>query len=186
MPLPGELNQSEQLLREIRDTLKTSQQTSPTGASGGGRPSPGFIAAQQTADRMVAGEWAQMGWANAYQGSIKSSLANDIMGTMGMRAAPQSMWQREYETMSRSMLSDRIASFPADLVIPGFGRRSRDMGAQLYQMSSRFNRGGDALNTDFHATMNMAREMQIGAATDMRLSGTDYSSIMQHLSLIHI
>lgn len=173
-------DKSEALLREIRDELKQTRQTSPTGASGGSRPSPGFIAAQQTVDRMVAGEWAQMGWANAYSSSIKSSLANDIMGTLGFRAAPQSMWQREYEVMSRSMLGDRITSFPADLIMPGFGRRSRDMGAQIYQLSGRFARGDGNVNTDFHATMNMAREMQIGAATDMRLSGQDYNTILSH------
>lgn len=173
-------DKSEAILREIRDELRTSHQTAGGAAGPTGRPSPGFIAAQQTVDRMVAGEWAQMGWANAYSSSIKSSLANDIMGTFGMRAAPQSMWQREYEVMSRSMLSDRITSFPADLIMPGFGRRSRDMGAQMYQLSGRFARGDGNVNTDFHATMNMAREMQIGAATDMRLSGQDYSSILSH------
>lgn len=175
---PFAMNQQEQILREIRDELKQTRQTSPTGASGGSRPSPGFIAAQQTADRMIAGEWAQLGWANAYSSSIKSSLANDLMGTMGLRAAPQTMWQREYEQMSRAMLTDRITSFPADVLMPGFGRRSRDMGAQLYQLSSRFNRGGDGLDTNFHGVMSMARDIQLGAATDMRLSGKDYNSIL--------
>ncbi|MFA6132485.1 MAG: hypothetical protein WC869_00560 [Phycisphaerae bacterium] len=176
---PFALNQSEQLLRDIRDELKTSRQTSGASSTSSGRPSPAFISAQQTVDRMVAGEWATLGWANAYQTSIKSSLANDLMGAMNLRAAPQSLWQREYETMTRSMLTDRIASFPADLIMPGFGRRSRDMGAQIYQLSSRFNRSGDNLDTNFHAAMNLGRDLQIGAATDMRLSGGDYSAIMQ-------
>jgi hypothetical protein len=174
-------DKSEALLREIRDDLRQSRQVAGGGQGGtSSRPSPGFIHAQQTVDRMVAGEWATLGWAGAYTQPIKSSLANDLMGAMGLRAAPQSMWQREYEQMSKSMLTDRIASFPTDLLMPGFGRRSRDMGAQLYQMSSRFGRAGDNLDNNFHATMNMGREMQIGAATDMRLSGQDYGTILQH------
>jgi hypothetical protein len=172
-------DRSEAILREIRDELRTSHQTAGTAASPSGRPSPGFIATQQTVDRMVAGQWATMGWANAYQSSIKTSLANDLMGTMGLRAAPQTMWQREYEQMSSAMLGDRITSFPADLIMPGFGRRSRDMGAQIYQLSSRFNRAGDNLDTNVHASMNLGRELQLGAARDLRLSGADYGSILQ-------
>jgi hypothetical protein len=172
-----QLQAQEQLLRDIRDELRnTRQQTAGQGAAPG-RPSPGFVQAQMTADRMVAGEWASLGWANAYQTPIKSSLANDMMGAMGMRAAPQSMWQREYELMSGSMLADRVTSFPADLVMPGFGRHSRELGAQMYQMSGRFSRSGDGTHPSIHSAMNMAREIQIGAATDMRLSGKDYNQV---------
>ena len=178
-PSPMGLQQSEALLREIRDELRTTRQVTTGQGSVAGRPSPAFIQAQQTTDRMVAGEWATMGWANAYKSPIQSSLANDMMGAMGLRAGPQSMWQREYENFSGSMLADRVGNFAPDLIMPGFGRRSRDMGSQMYQMSGRFNRSGDGRDTNIHSTMSMARDMQIGAATDMRLSGGDYNTIMK-------
>lgn len=175
----GQLQAQEALLREIRDELRTTRQATTGNSAVSGRPSPSFIAAQQTVDRMVAGNWATLGWANAYQTPIKSSLATDMMGMMGMRAAPQSMWQREYESFAGSMFADRITSFPADLVMPGFGRRSRETGADIYQMSSRFARSGDGHNVNIHAALNMGRDLQMGAATDMRLSGGDYNTILK-------
>lgn len=180
MPDPFAPDKSEELLKEIRNELRESRQVAGGGAGPTGRPSPNFIATQQTVDRMVAGQWATLGWASAYQTSMKTSLANDLMGAMGLRAAPQTLWQREYEQLSSHMMGDRITSFAADLIMPGFGRRSRDMGAQIYQMSSRFNRAGDNLDTNVHASMNLGRELQIGAARDLRLSGADYGTILQN------
>src|SRR5271157_110281 len=140
---PFTLNEQTQVLKDIRDSIRHQGSVSAGMPLASGRPTPQFIATQQSLDRMVAGQWATMGWADAYQTPIRTSLANDLMGVLGLRAAPQSMWQREYELFAGGMLQNRLSSFPADIIMPGFGRRSREMGAAMYQMSSRFNRAGD-------------------------------------------
>lgn len=174
------LAQQEQILRDIRDEIKGQRNdnvSASMGSTPSGRPNPGFVKTQQTMDRMVAGEWGSLGWASAYQTQIKSSLANDMLGAMGLRAAPQTMWQREYESMSGSMMLDRIASFPAGLVMPGFVGRSRQLGQDLYSASGRFNRAGDGRDTSFSSVHSMARDIQLQASLDPRLSGRDYNTI---------
>lgn len=166
------------ILKDIRTELRTSRMESHAGGAGPSRPSQAFIQSQHTADRMLAGQWGQLGWANAYKSQIDSSLANDIMGSMGLRAAPQTMWQNEYESASRSLLTDRLSAAPFALFAPGFAARSRRMGDEMFAYAGRFNRSGDMGRPDIGQMRSMARDLQITAAGDMRLSGRDYESIM--------
>ena len=188
------LAQQQQLLREIRDELRSSR-SSGGGAGGGsnflGSPSQNapWIHTQMSADKLLSGEWNTLGWSTAYSSHYKSTLSGDILGAFGLRPAPATMHQVEFERMAAESLATRAGSLPFDILsggmTHGFNARSREMGSDLLAYSSRFMRAGDAGVGPMGNGMGMseanrlARGLQAGAINDLRMSGRDYNEVLR-------
>lgn len=187
------LAQQQQLLREIRDELRSSR-SSPSGGGGGsflGAPTQNapWIHAQMSADKMLSGEWNTLGWSNAYSSHYKSTLSGDLLGAFGMRPAPATMHQVEFERMAAESLATRMGSLPFDVLsggmTGGFNARSREMSSDLLAYSSRFMRSGNLGVGPLGSGMGMseanslARGLQAGAINDLRMSGRDYNEVLR-------
>jgi hypothetical protein len=188
---PGMLLQQQELLREIRDELRSTRMSAGSGGSPGSgagslpaRPSSSYISARATMDRMLAGEWGSLGWSGAYAPVFKSGLTQDILSSMGLIRAPNTLTQLEFQMMSHDMLGARMAGMATNLIAPGFAGRSRTMAETLYANAGRFARFGDAgtgplgAGIGYSAAFDVARSLQMGAATDLRMSGRDYNTVM--------
>jgi hypothetical protein len=181
------IQQQQELLRQIRDEIRTGRMESGGRASavpgGPAAPSGAIVRMQAQADRMLSSEWSTFGWAHAYRSEITSSLASDVMGAWGGELPPNSMNYNEYEAYSRESLGLRAQRFTAGWMAPGSMRRTNALASEIYRYSPRFLRSGDAnasfMGTGMSRTQSryLARDIEYAALGDMRMSFDDYSSV---------
>ena len=186
-PSMSYLVQQQELLREIRDELRSGRQQSANMPGAGGaavaRPTSTFVQAQLQADRALAGEWGTFGWTNAYSPVFKSSLTSDIAASMGLQRSPNTLTQSEFQDLSADSLNRRAAGFFPGLVAGGFAGRSSSLASEIFAASGRFMRAGDTgvgplgMGMGMHGAYGLATSIQLQAATDMRMSGRDYNAV---------
>ena len=182
------LIQQQDLLREIRDELRTSRMSSGApGSSPGGvpaRPSSTFVQGQMVADKMLAGQWGSLGWTGAYRPYVESSFSTDFLAMMGLARAPTTLGQQEYQAFAGEFFGRRMATGVGSIFAPAFTRNTNTLADQLQQFSGRFLRAGDAgtgilgFGLDPTSSFRSARDIQMRALGDLRLSGQDYTDIV--------
>lgn len=188
MPLPDPaIQQQTELLREMRDEMRSIR------AQGGGmgtssadglyRPPNTFVRGQLATDRIMSGEFANFGWSQAYSHLYRPSLMGDVMGALGFARAPASMTQAEFHEMAQQ----RLGAFPGELLTgvfaPGFRQRTNNLAADILANSPRFIRAGESSSAfgagfRYQGARAMARDIQLEAIGDVRLSSDDYSTIV--------
>lgn len=187
------LREQNMLLREMRDALLRNGSSQPPGSFASPNQMPGpavssgaaYVQARSAIDQMAIGQWGQLGWASAYRSQVHSSLFNDAFGAAGLRRAPNSMTQLEYQHLSADMFGQRLAGLPGHIIAPSFMANSQAMGEDLFSYSMRFRRAGDANTGAFGAGMSysaanqLGRDISVRAAGDLRLSSGDYSTILK-------
>lgn len=182
------LIQQQELLREIRDELRSSRSISSAAASGSpvagaGASGAGFMArAQAMSDRVLAGEFASFGWTQALQPIYRQSAVGDIGGALGITRSPSILTQPEFQALSTENLSIRAQNFVGGVIAPGYTSRTSALADEIFANSPRFMRFGSsssALGVGMNrlGARSLARQINYEALGDMRLSPTDYSSI---------
>jgi len=181
--------EQQQVLREIRDELR-SQRMAP--AAMGGGPSPiyspretgAMLRAQGMSDRMLLSDWNMLGWNQAYRPDIKSNLASDLFGAMGIYPPPNTMTSMEFRQFSAENISMRVGSAFRSVLAPRSTPIGNQIAQELWEMSPRFLRSGDpgagilGTGTDRTVGRAFARQMEYTALGDMRLSYGDYSKTL--------
>jgi hypothetical protein len=178
------MRDQQQVLREIRDELRGQRAGGVGGYASNASPGGAYMAAQARYDQMAAGQWATLGWADPYRSHIQSSFMGNVFGAIGFSRAPNTMTQLEFEEMSGELLGSRLGGIPGYLLAPRFSGLASGIGENIYSHSPRFARFGDAMSGAMGSGVNLGAANQIGrnlavaAAGDLRLSGTDYRTIM--------
>lgn len=180
--------QQSELLRDIREELRTSRSAMVAAASGSpsagatGR-STGFVArAQAMSDRVMAGDFANFGWTQAFSPIYRTTAFQDVGALMGISRAPSVLTQPEYESLAAENLGIRSFNLAAGIIAPGFASRSNALSNEIFANSPRFARFGSSssvlgVGMSRTASMDMARRIQVEALGDLRLSPTDYSTV---------
>lgn len=184
----GALQQTE-MLREIRDELRTSRLASNIGGGPGGYhgdPMHGrsFVQSQLATDRAISGQWGNFSWAAPHRSQIQSSLMNDILGATGMKLAPTSMTQLEYQQLSSESWRHRVGTYMGSIIAPEHVARTNALAQDLYANSHRFVRYGDpgagimGSGLSFSASLTLAQQIQRAGTTDFRgMNAQDYTTI---------
>lgn len=187
------MEQQQQLLREIRDAVLSTRSSSmgmsagagggEAGAHGPARPGGAYVNATVQYDRMLAGDWANFGWANAYRSAMKSSLTSDAAAYFGLGRAPETLFQNEYQALAGQSLGLRLTSGVGSMMAPQFTSRVNAMSEDIFANSARFIRFGNpgagpiGAGMNFGAANDIALAVQKMALSDLRLSPGDYTSI---------
>jgi hypothetical protein len=182
--------QQTDMLREIRDELRTARTMSSAGGGyggggggGGGVPGRTFVQSQVMADRVISGNWGNLSWADPYRNQLKSSLTGDIMGAMGVTMAPSSMTQAEYRQLSSESWRHRVGNAMGSIVAPEHTARTNALAQDLYANSHRFIRFGDpgasimGAGMSFNSSVHMAQQIQRSALNDLSMSQQDYTAV---------
>lgn len=184
------LVQQNDMLRDIRDDIRSSRMTSGAPFGGGtaammGRPGNTFVQSQIMADRMISGDWNNLGWANAYKSNFRSNLASDVTGAMGFSRAPNTLTQFEYQQLSTESLKMRAGHFLGSLVAPSYIGQVEDLGKDIFANSQRFASLGSPMagvlgsGMSFTGAHKLAQQVQGLSFNDMRMNGQDYSTLTQ-------
>ena len=184
------LMQQQELLREIRDEIRSSRGGGMAGGAmpaspAAARPSAAFMRAQLAMDQGASQAWASFGWTDAYKTEVSSSIPNSILASMGLRRAPANMTQWEFQEQAAELGWGALAQIPGRALTPGVTRRIDTRARFLHDQSSRFLRAGDAgaglfgHGADISEARAMSRMLERDAMVDMRFNPGDYSTIME-------
>ena len=176
------------LLTEIRDELRATRGMSASAGSGGmsggaARPGHTFVAAQAAADRTLLGQWSSFGWSAAYQPNYHSTLFGDLSAMIGFNRAPQTLTQEEFRGLAGQNIAARASNFAMGMIAPGYVASTNALADDIFRNSSRFIRSGNpnagvmGTGFDYGVARQISRSIQHEALGDLRMSGTDYSTI---------
>jgi hypothetical protein len=182
------LQSQQQLLMEIRDELRATRGMQAGGSTGGmaigaARPGHTFVAAQAMADRALLGQWNSFGWNQAYSATYHSTLFGDLSALIGFNRAPQTLTQEEFRGLAGQNIAARASNFAMGMIAPGYVAQTNALADDIYRNSSRFIRAGNpnagvmGTGFDFGVARQISRAIQHEALGDLRMSGTDYSTI---------
>lgn len=177
------LREQSNVLKEIRDEIRASRTTNPLGgqASVTGRPHNTFVQSQMMMDRMASGEWANMGWANAYTSRFQSSWMADISAAAGAQRSTNTMTQMEFQNNAFQSLGNRATRLIGGIVSPHYTGEVQHLTQDIFENSQRFARFGDSLTGIMGSGMNLgasnklARQVTALSFNDMRMNSADYS-----------
>lgn len=177
------LREQQELLRQIRDELRSAGATGGATSHGGGG-NAAYSQFRTASDHMASASWATGSWANAYKSQIAQGAGYELLGSLGLARSPNTMTQLEYEMVSAQQLGVRVSSLPGALLAPSFNSTARSIADEIYSFSPRFARFGDSMagatgaGMSFGASRQIARDLSVAAAGDLRMSGKDYSTVM--------
>ena len=178
--------QQTEMLRGIRDELRTGRALASGGGAAGSSvsASPAGVAAraQAMSDRVMAGDFANFGWTNAFSPIYKTTALQDIAALAGLSRSPSIMTQPEYAALASENLGLRAGNLVGGLLAPEHMSRTAALSNEIFANSPRWSRFGNStsplgVGVSRSAAMGMARSIQTTALGDMRLSPTDYSTI---------
>lgn len=150
-------------------------------ASTSGRPPNTFVQSQLFMDRIASGEWASMGWANAYTSRFHSSWTNDLFGSLGAMRAPNIMTQLEFQATAGQSLNNRVERFMGGMISPWHTAMVQNLGQNIFENSQRFARFGDSQTGIMGSGVNLgtatglARQVTSLSYSDSRMNADDYS-----------
>jgi hypothetical protein len=180
--------EQKELLREIRDAVRSGSMGHGA-ASGGGlasgpqRPGATFVHAQAMADRALSGEWNTLGWGNAYRSQFRSSFFGDLGAMTGLSRAPETLTQSEFQAIGGASVASRVSGAALGMLAPGFNARTSALADEIYANSSRFIRFGSnaagetGVGFGYTAARSLSRQIGLEALGDLRMSGKDYNTI---------
>lgn len=180
------LQQQTELLREIRDEIRTSATTAAAQA-GVAVPSKATSAglalrAQALSDRILASQFADFSWTQAFGPMYRTSLVQDFFGVLGLSRAPTVLTQYEYQQMALENLGLRVHHALAGVLAPSYTRQIMAMTNEIFSNSPRWVRAGDSsspLGVGLSRTESLALAQRIHylALGDLRAAPADYATI---------
>jgi hypothetical protein len=180
--------QQNDLLRDIRDEIRTSRGVMSSGAGGlptgnMSRPNATFLQSQLMADKITQGNWANFSWSLATNPTLKTSFTQDILGAWGVLKSPSNMTQMQYQQLASESWRFRAGSFVSGFIAPEYTSQTTALANDIFANSQRFARFGDGLSgvfgfgAGYGASTQLAQRVQHLAINDLRLSSADYTNI---------